>query len=326
MARKASRTSHERQSDSSGAANFVKGGFTIVELHIVIVVIAILAAITIVAYNGIQNQAKAAAAQAAAKQAATKIQTYAVRNADQYPADLAAAGLSNSGDTSYQYRVDNSATPKTYCITATTQNTSYYVSSSTGSPAVGACAGHGANGVAAITNLANNPGAEVNTASASSVGSNGTTIARDTTTRRSGTGSFRATANGSSAGFTTSVGLSGGTSFRWSAYVRSATATTINTYGQTYVSGTYTPVVVAGGDTTVSLPANTWTRVSWTGVSPHGASYVALGFLMSGGATVFIDDVMITTGTANYAFADGDSPGWIWNGASNASTSTGPPL
>ena len=64
MARKASRTSHERQSDSSGAANFVKGGFTIVELLIVIVVIAILAAITIVAYNGIQNQAKAAAAHA----------------------------------------------------------------------------------------------------------------------------------------------------------------------------------------------------------------------------------------------------------------------
>ena len=33
-------------------------GFTIVELLIVIVVIAILAAVTIVAYNGIQNRAK----------------------------------------------------------------------------------------------------------------------------------------------------------------------------------------------------------------------------------------------------------------------------
>ena len=37
-------------------------GFTIVELLIVIVVIAILAAITIVAYNGIQNRAKVARA------------------------------------------------------------------------------------------------------------------------------------------------------------------------------------------------------------------------------------------------------------------------
>ena len=40
-------------------------GFTIVELLIVIVIIAILAAITIVAYNGIQNRAKASSAQAA---------------------------------------------------------------------------------------------------------------------------------------------------------------------------------------------------------------------------------------------------------------------
>jgi prepilin-type N-terminal cleavage/methylation domain-containing protein len=40
-------------------------GFTIVELLIVIVVIGILAAITIVAYNGIQNRANKSAAQAA---------------------------------------------------------------------------------------------------------------------------------------------------------------------------------------------------------------------------------------------------------------------
>lgn len=39
-------------------------GFTIVELLIVIVVIAILAAITIIAYNGIQNRAKTAQYQA----------------------------------------------------------------------------------------------------------------------------------------------------------------------------------------------------------------------------------------------------------------------
>jgi len=43
-----------------------KQGFTIVELLIVIVVIGILAAITIVAYNGIQNRSKTAAAQSAA--------------------------------------------------------------------------------------------------------------------------------------------------------------------------------------------------------------------------------------------------------------------
>ncbi len=51
-------------------------GFTIVELLIVIVVIAILAAITIVAYNGIQNRAKTTSAQAAASNVQKKIEAY----------------------------------------------------------------------------------------------------------------------------------------------------------------------------------------------------------------------------------------------------------
>ena len=55
-------------------------GFTIVELLIVIVVIAILAAITIVAYNGIQNKAKDTAVQSDLNGIAKKIQEYAIVN------------------------------------------------------------------------------------------------------------------------------------------------------------------------------------------------------------------------------------------------------
>ena len=54
-------------------------GFTIVELLIVIVVIGILAAITIVAYNGVQNRAKASSAKSAANTVIKKAEAY---NAD----------------------------------------------------------------------------------------------------------------------------------------------------------------------------------------------------------------------------------------------------
>ncbi len=49
-------------------------GFTIVELLIVVVIIAILAAVTIVAYNGIQNRAKTSAGQSAANSVVKKME------------------------------------------------------------------------------------------------------------------------------------------------------------------------------------------------------------------------------------------------------------
>ncbi len=55
-----------------------QSGFTIVELLIVVVIIAILAAITIVAYNGIQNRAKASSALAAASSLQKKAEAYNV--------------------------------------------------------------------------------------------------------------------------------------------------------------------------------------------------------------------------------------------------------
>lgn len=62
---------HRRQSQQ---------GFTIVELLIVIVVIGILAAITIVAYNGIQNRAKDTQIRQAVTQVEKAIRQYAIIN------------------------------------------------------------------------------------------------------------------------------------------------------------------------------------------------------------------------------------------------------
>ncbi len=124
-------------------------GFTIVELLIFIVVIAILAAITIVAYNGIQDRAKSSEASTGLAQAKKKLELYKVDNGA-YPTtgNLASAGVTNN-DVSFQYTSDGT----TYCITGTAGNISYKASNST-SPSAGGCAGHGVGGVAAVTNYA----------------------------------------------------------------------------------------------------------------------------------------------------------------------------
>ena len=97
------------------------------ELLIVIVVIAILAAISIVAYNGIQNKAKAAAAASAASQVANKLAVYQTDNGV-YPTQLSDANINDTSSTTYQYTVNNSASPQTYCVTVTVGNQSAFVS------------------------------------------------------------------------------------------------------------------------------------------------------------------------------------------------------
>lgn len=76
-------------------------GFTIVELLIVIVVIAILAAISIVAYTGIQNRARDSAGEQLASQVAGKVRAYHAIQ-DSYPTGITSGeftpALSDGGE------------------------------------------------------------------------------------------------------------------------------------------------------------------------------------------------------------------------------------
>lgn len=126
-----------------------QSGFTIVELLIVIVVIGILAAITIVAYNGVQKRAQGSAASSALSQSAKKLALYQV-DSGIYPATLSDAGVSANGNVSYQYAQTNAGTG--YCITATSGNVSYKITEST-QPTAGACPGDGQDGFVATSCL-----------------------------------------------------------------------------------------------------------------------------------------------------------------------------
>ncbi len=215
-------------------------GFTIVELLIVVVVIAILAAITIVAYNGISNRAKNSAAQSAASSAAKKLMAYSVQNSDNFPFDLDTAGLIDTNST-YQYSFDNSGTPRTFCVTATVQNVSYYINNTSAvTPVAGACPSHGINGLP--PNLATNPSFETN---ASTVAVRTNTLANPSfETNTTGWGAV----NG---GTGASLALS-------SAQVQSGSNSLLYTYGDgsTGDSG-------AGGSITAGSAGATYTISAW---------------------------------------------------------------
>jgi len=120
-------------------------GFTIVELLIVIVVIGILAAITIVAFNGVKNRAVTAQIQSAVEQANKKVMAYAALNVDMYPATLADAGISDTDSVNYQYTSNNTISPRTFAITGSNGlagTTNFYVTESSSTPTAGIAPGH----------------------------------------------------------------------------------------------------------------------------------------------------------------------------------------
>jgi prepilin-type N-terminal cleavage/methylation domain-containing protein len=116
-------------------------GFTIVELLIVIVIIGILAAITIVAYNGIQDRAKSTTLMSDLTVSAKQLRLDQITN-NAFPATVAAAnnnqGLKASPGTSYTYTVNNAVTPQTFCLSATNGSQVYSISQD-GTPAGGGC-------------------------------------------------------------------------------------------------------------------------------------------------------------------------------------------
>jgi prepilin-type N-terminal cleavage/methylation domain-containing protein len=120
-------------------------GFTIVELLVVIVVIAILATLSVVAYNGIQVRAGSAALKSDLSSAARQLGMEYATN-EQYPGNDNVKTdnptfLKKSGSTAFQYTRIGSG----YCLTATSDRRgvpALMITHDNTTPREGVCAGH----------------------------------------------------------------------------------------------------------------------------------------------------------------------------------------
>ncbi len=118
-----------------------QSGFTIVELLIVVVVIAILATITIVSYNGITARATESAIMSEISQASDKIELYKLtENTPSYPGNATLAGISSrSGTLTYLPSGDG----RTYCIQIQKGDKSYFSTDDDTTPRKGGCISFG---------------------------------------------------------------------------------------------------------------------------------------------------------------------------------------
>lgn len=111
-------------------------GFTIVELLIVIVVIGILAAITIVGYNGVARSAEEAGLKSDVSNGVKALQVSHATN-DQYPTSCADASVKVSVGNQLACTTSTSD----FCISVSRGDRSYFATRANSSPQAGACSG-----------------------------------------------------------------------------------------------------------------------------------------------------------------------------------------
>jgi len=287
-------------------------------------VIGILAAITIVAFNGVQKRAQQSSAQSTVAQANKKVLAYAAQNSDQYPSSLEAAGITNSDGLQYSYNNDTS--PRTYGITAIVGTSSYYVSNTTTQPTAGGYMGHAQNGIATIKNLHTNPRAVTASGFATQTPA-GSTAAVVQGTGPNGDAMFTVvTAAAGQLRMQFKAGtlnVQPGETYQISYWFRSSVAATSANIEVQFSSGW---VKFPTSNITVGLSRYSALVTVPAGVTAINNLQVLTDTSIPSGAKFEITDIMMTAGSTLYTFADGASANWAWDGQANNSSSTGIPL
>lgn len=261
-----------------------KSGFTIVELLIVIVVIGILAAITIIAYNGIQNRARASTAQGDLASAGKLLELYNVDNSA-YPQSLSSLnnnqGFTPSSGTALTYQLGSTSNATSFCLVAVNGSQTYSISDQSKNPILGACSSF---------NYALNPSTETDTSSWGAT--SGAAIERVNTYAIDGNYSLRAYSNGSGTDryVYQTVPVSG--AGPWAATAR---VYLTNNATSDYSRGFWVNDNVNASSAAYNLTSlNTWQTVSRTLTATSSATSIMLRFYVMPGYNIYIDNITVT--------------------------------
>lgn len=289
-------------------------GFTIVELLIVIVVIGILAAITIVSFNGVTKNARVASVKTDVLNNLKLIEVYKATNGDSAPTTATAASLKTSANNTLSYIYNPNS--GTYCVQVQNNDATYASSGAT--PTLGDC---GASGMVSWWKL----NGDANDAIASNSGTiNGATAA----VGQNGAANTAYTFNGSTANISTkSFDVSG--SITVSAWVKPSSSSQSGKFVAKHssasdVQGTISETsgyaqfeITTGGiynSAYIGAPA---------GQLPAGVWSLVTGVYDRSTASVYVNGTLATSVTASGAIATNSLPWTIGAMPSNTNNFSG---
>lgn len=300
-------------------------GFTIVEILIVIIVIAILATITALSYSAITDNARKQTAKTDAQTLATQLNKY---KADKgaYPADLTPLATPSGVSSTFQYSYD--ATAGAYCITASVKGASAFVKSGSITAQEGGCPGHGVNGIDPITNLATNPSAETDISGVT--GYNAAPPTRVSGGAVSGTYVFSTTTNSATnpQGLVHTITTSAKPGQQYTCSISLKGSGGVVAFSGRPATSTSAYITESLGAKNVTLTSS-WQRLSITFTTPATTGILRVQYrniTAASGVTMQSDALLCVEGPNDYPFADGTSNNWVWNGTPHLSSSTGPAL